>query len=142
MQTTVDRHTIHNPYSAGLNIMDTALASVIGNMDQESSALEWQENIDPAIIINEMIGLASINEVMAAVSLGSIMAPVVDDPEGEARIREIAEYFVHDPQDARETALWYILSINTFSSQARAELLSDKGLDALAWSAAGSTEGL
>ncbi len=142
MQTTVDRHTIHNPYSAGLNIMDTALASVIGNMDQESSALEWQENIDPAIIINEMIGLASINEVMAAVSLGSIMAPVVDDPEGAARIREIAEYFVHDPQDARETALWYILSINTFSSQARAELLSDKGLDALAWSAAGSTEGL
>ncbi len=143
MKSTVDKHTIYNPYSAGLNIMDTALAAVIGYMNQESADLEWQDSIDAKSVVNEMIGLASIDEVMAAVSLGNIMAPLVDDPDDASRIEEISAYFLADPQEARETALWYILSINSFSGDAREIILSDMGLDALAWSAeSGSTEGI
>lgn len=135
MLSTVDRHTIYNPYSAGLNIMDTALAAVIGNMDQESQDLEWSSEIDPDGVITEMIGLASINEVMAAVSLGSIMANVVDDPRGAEEIQEISEFFLSDPEGAREISLWFILSMETFSDEARSQILADMGLDALASSA-------
>lgn len=135
MRETVDGHTVHNPYNAGLNIMDTALASVIGRMDQESADIRWMNDIDPAGVISEMTGLASMNNVMAAVSLGSIMAAAVDDPESAARIEEITAWFLADPDRARETALWYILSMNSFSSEARSVILSDMGLEALVWSA-------
>lgn len=134
MENTVDKHTIYSPYSAGLNIMDTALAAVIGNMDQESSGLEWRETIDAEDIISDMIGLASINEVMAAVSLGSIMGPLISDPEEALFIEETSEKFVSDPDKAREIALWYILSIDTFSDDARAAILADMGWTGLAWS--------
>ncbi len=67
-----------------LNIMDTALAAVIGSMDQNSPGLQWKTDIGTIDMITEMTGLASLGEVMAAVSLGSIMAEHADGRTGSS----------------------------------------------------------
>jgi len=131
MSCTVDRHTVLSPYSAGLNIMDTALAAVIGSMDQESQGLQWREDLSPEDVITEMIGLASINEVMASVALGSIMAPVLGEERGGERVAALAERFLDDPDEARRISLWYILSMESFSPEAREAVLESIGFDEL-----------
>ncbi len=141
MESTVDRHTIHSPYSSGLNIMDTALAGVIGSMDQNSPGLQWMADIRTADILTEMTGLASMGEVMAAVSMGSIMAEVVTDGGGPV-ISGLAEKFAGDPDGAKRTALWYILSMDTFSPAARAVLLTDIGQGELAYNILVSETGM
>ena len=133
MTETVDRYTVNNPYGVGLNIMDTGLAAVIGSMDQESADLEWREDLEATTVITEMIGLASMGNVMAAVSLGSIMAPELSSQEEATVVLAVSDAFAADPDTAREIALWYILSMRTFSDQARSQILIDRGMPGLAY---------
>ncbi len=45
----------------------------------------------------------------------------------------LAERFASDPDGAKRIALWYILSMETFSPSARAVLLADMGHGELAY---------
>lgn len=135
MTETVDRFTVNNPYGVGLNIMDTGMAAVIGAMDQESTDLAWRNDLNAPYVITEMIGLASMGNVMAAVSTGNILAPELSSQDESAVVLGLSEAFASNPDKARELSLWYILSMNTFSPHSRALLLLDSGMPGLAYNA-------
>lgn len=131
MEQTVDRFTIYSPVGSGLSIIDTAFASVFTYTDQTSASMEWNDDISAASIVVEMVGLASRGSVMSAVSLGSIMASVVDS---EALIlTDLCGAFVADPKRAEELSLWFLLSTGTFSPEARAVNLADDGFAGLSY---------
>ncbi len=133
MGQTVDQYTIYCPVTTGLSMLDTALAFVFNHTDQESSALEWKQDITAASIAVEMAGLAARGSVMAAVSLGSIMVPQMKTDREAQLITDLCDKFVSNPDHAKEMALWFLLSTETFSSEARAVSLADGGYAGLAY---------
>ncbi|PIE51707.1 hypothetical protein CSA37_04920 [Candidatus Fermentibacteria bacterium] len=133
MEEMVDRSTIYSPLTSGLSIMDTALASVIGSMDQNSAELQWRSDLDGSMVITEMVGLASLGNVIAAVSAGAILGPELPAEEDRQAVAMLAERLIEDPELARQTALWYIIAMKSFSPEARSQLLIDSGYPALAW---------
>jgi len=133
MKQTVSQYTVYSPANSGLSMIDTALAFVFNHTDQESSTLEWKQDITAASVAVEMTGLAARGSVMAAVSLGNIMVPRMKT-QGEAQlITDLCDRFVSDPDHAKEITLWFLLSTETLSPEARAVCLADNGYTGLAY---------
>ncbi len=133
MEETVDRFTIYSSVNSGLSMTDTALASVFSHTDQTSASLEWTDDISTASIVVEMVGLASRGGIMSAVSLGTVMASVIDSELEAQVLTNLCAAFVADPQGAEELSLWFILSTGTFSPEARAVNLADGGFAELSY---------
>ncbi|MCD4706769.1 MAG: DUF2723 domain-containing protein [Candidatus Sabulitectum sp.] len=133
IEETVDRFSIYSPVSTGLNMMDTALASVFSHTDQTSASLEWKDDISAASIIVEMAGLASRGNIMSAVSMGTVMATAVDSELETQLLTDLCVDFIADPQKAEELSLWFILSTGTFSPEARAVNLANGGFSGLSY---------
>jgi hypothetical protein len=133
MVQTVDHFTIYSPAGTHLNMVDTALALVFNHTDQHSVSLEWNDDITAAGVVNEMVGLASRGSVMSAVSLGSVMAGHVGSPQEAQMLTSLCDLFVFNPVQAREIALWYLLSTRTYSPEARAVILADNGYSGLSY---------
>jgi hypothetical protein len=133
MEHTVDQYTVYSPVNTGLSMLDTGLAFVFNHTEQESSTMEWKQDISASSIAVEMVGLAARGGVMSAVSLGNIMAPQMNTQRETQLITDLCDRFVADPEHASETALWFLLSTETFSPEARAVNLADNGYTGLAY---------
>ncbi len=133
MEETVDIFTIYSPIGSGLSMMDTALASVFSHTDHTSASLEWSDDISAASVVVEMVGLASRGGIMSAVSLGSIMASVIESEPEAQLLTDLCNVFIADPEQAEELALWFLLSTGTFSPEARAVNLADNGFAGLSY---------
>jgi hypothetical protein len=133
MENTLNRYSIYSPVNSGLIITDTALAVLLNSTDQESATLEWKDDLSAATVIIEVVGLASRGNVMSAASLAANMAAEMNI-EIEAQILDdLSRLFIEDPETAQELSLWFILSTGTFSPEARAISLADRGLEGLCY---------
>ena len=133
MEQTLDRYTIYSPVTSGLSMIDTALYAIFSHTDQNSASLAWNNDISAASVVLEMVGLASRGGIMAAVSLGSTMASVLES-EPEAQIlTDLCNAFIIDPEKAEEVSLWFLISTGTFSPEARAINLADNGFAGLSY---------
>lgn len=133
MESTLDNYSIYSPVNSGLSITDTALAVILNSTDKESATLEWSDDLSAASIVLEMAGLASRGNVMSAVSLGANLAPEMGFEFETQILGDLCMLFVQDPVAAREVSLWFIISTGTFSSEARAISLADRGLEELCY---------
>ncbi len=133
MEDALDRLTIFSPLSGSRGMVDTAFEAVFTYVDLSNETYEWKDDISTAHIIIQMTELASRGGIVTAVSLGSIIASVVDSEHEALILKDLCSAFVADPKRAEEIALWFLLSTGTFSSEARAINLSDSEFSGLSY---------
>jgi MFS family permease len=127
MEKALEKATTNRSPSAGMNMMDTALAAVLARMDTQSSPLAWNSGISAQEVILDMVGMASMGNVMSAVCLGTVMADKVEFSWQGDLILDLAGHFARDPEQAARISTWYVLSAETFSPLARAVILHENG---------------